>query len=356
MTKIKIGISAGDFNGISTEVILKAIADERLLEMCEVVIYGSAKVLGYHKNIVQNLGEITLHQIAAIEEFKAGEVNVVNVGSENIKIALGTVSEEAGRFALAALEQATADLKAGNIDALVTAPIHKKAMQLAEFGHTGHTEYLTAKFGATQSLMLMVSDTLRIGVATNHIPLQEVSRSLTKDGLLRKLQLMHDTLRIDFGIDRPTIAVLGLNPHASDEGTIGQEEAKIIIPALEAAKKANILAMGPYPADGFFGSGAFRQFDGILAMYHDQGLIPFKLLSFEAGVNYTAGLNFVRTSPDHGTAYNIVGQNAASPDSMLKAIFLAIDVVKQRSEYREQRSNPLQTIAVDEKLFEDEAI
>jgi 4-hydroxythreonine-4-phosphate dehydrogenase len=356
MAKLKIGITTGDFNGISAEVILKTIADERILEMCDLVVYGSIKVLAYHKNIVQNLGEIALHPIENIDEFKEGEVNVVNVGSENLKIALGTVTEEAGRFALAALEQATADLKAGKINALVTAPIHKKAMQLAEFGHTGHTEYLTAKFGANQSLMLMVSDTLRIGVATNHIPLQEVSRTLTREVLLRKIQLMHETLRVDFGIDRPTIAILGLNPHASDEGTIGQEEAKTIIPAIEAAKKANILAMGPYPADGFFGSGAFRQFDGILAMYHDQGLVPFKLLSFEAGVNYTAGLPFVRTSPDHGTAYNIVGQNAASPDSMLKALFLAIDVVNQRESYREQRSNPLKTIAVDEKLFEDEAI
>jgi 4-phospho-D-threonate 3-dehydrogenase / 4-phospho-D-erythronate 3-dehydrogenase len=357
MDKPKIGITVGDINGIGMEVILKTIANKPLLSMCHIIIYGSAKVVAYHKNIVQNLGDIPINSIKSVDLMQDDIVNVVNVWQDNVKIALGTVTEEAGRFSFAALEQATEDLKAGLIDALVTAPIHKKAMQLAEFPFAGHTEYLAAKFEVKNSLMFMVSDTVRIGVATNHIPVQDVARTITRELVLRKIQLMHETLRMDFGIDRPTIAVLGLNPHAGDEGAIGQEEQKFIIPAIEAAKKANILAVGPYPADGFFGSNAHRQFDGILAMYHDQGLIPFKLLAFEAGVNYTAGLPFVRTSPDHGTAYNIVGQNAASPDSLLKAIFLAIDVVQQRANYAEMRSNPLQTIAVDERLFEeDEAL
>ena len=354
MSKPRIGITIGDINGIGLEVILKTIADKRLLSMCNILIYGSVKAVAYHKNIVQNLGEIQFNPIKSADQMQEDIVNVVNVWQDNVKIALGTVTEEGGRYAYMALEAATEDLKNGFLDALVTAPIHKKAMQLANFPFTGHTEYLTSKFEVEESLMLMVSDDLRIGVATNHIPVQDVAHSLTRDALVKKIQIMHDTLKVDFGIEKPIIAVLGLNPHASDDGTIGNEEAKVILPAIEQAKKNGCLAVGPYPADGFFGSGAYKKFDAVLAMYHDQGLIPFKLLSFEAGVNYTAGLPFVRTSPDHGTAYNIVGQNAASPDSLFKAIFVAIDVVKQRALFKDMHSNPLQPIIVDEKLFEED--
>lgn len=354
MSKPKIGISIGDINGISCEVILKTVADVRIMELCDLIVYGSTKVLAYHKNIVQDLGEIAMHTIETPDQALEGTLNVINCWQDNVKIALGTVTEEAGKCALLALEQASEDLKMGYIDALVTAPIHKKAMQMAGFEHTGHTEFLTKKLGANDSLMLMVSENLRIGVATNHIPLGKVAHTLNKNLLLRKLQLMHETLRIDFGIARPTIAVLGINPHAGDDGTIGDDEQRILRPAIQTAQQNGILAMGPYPADGFFATRAFRQFDGILAMYHDQGLIPFKILAFEAGVNYTAGLPCVRTSPDHGTAYNIVGKDAASPDSMLRAIFTAIDIVRQRADYFEMRANPLQTIAVDEKLFEED--
>ncbi len=356
MDKPKIGITVGDINGIGLEVILKTVSDKRLLSLCTPIIYGSAKVVSYHKNIVQNLGDIPINSIKSIDQATEDIVNVVNCWNDNVKITLGSVTEDGGKYAYVALEQATEDLKMGYIDGLVTAPINKKAMQLAKFPFKGHTEYLTHKLNAPDSLMLLVGDDLRVGLVTNHVPIKDVASLVTKERVLNKLQMMHETLNIDFGIEKPLIAVMGLNPHAGDEGTIGEEELTQIIPAIEEAKRNGIMAMGPYSADGFFGSGAFKQFDGVLAMYHDQGLVPFKVLAFEAGVNYTAGLPCVRTSPDHGTAYNIVGQNAASPESFLKAIFLAIDVVRQRSHYFELRSNPMQPIAIDEVLPDEDEV
>lgn len=354
MEKPKIGITVGDINGIGMEVILKVVADKRLLSFCTPIVYGSVKAIAYHKNIVPDLGDIPVHTIRTADQAQEDIVNVLNCWTDNVKITLGMVTEEGGKYAYLALEQASEDLKMGYIDALVTAPIHKKAMQLAGFPFTGHTEYLTQKLAAPDSLMLMVSDDLRIGVVTNHVAIGEVKGLITKERVRRKIQMMHESLRIDFGLEKPLIAVLGLNPHASDEGTIGDDEAQTIIPAIEEAKKSGCMVMGPYPADGFFGSGNYKKFDGILAMYHDQGLVPFKLLSFEAGVNYTAGLPCVRTSPDHGTAYNIVGQNAASPDSLFKAIFLAIDIARGRANYFEMRSNPLNPIAIDEPIVDED--
>jgi 4-phospho-D-threonate 3-dehydrogenase / 4-phospho-D-erythronate 3-dehydrogenase len=347
MDNIKIGISIGDINGIGMEVILKTLDDPRITQLCTPVVYGSSKVLSYHKNIV-NIGDFPIVNVRDAHHLKAGEVNVVNCWQDNVRITLGKASEESGKFAYVSLDRAVQDLNAGLIDALVTAPINKHAMQLAGFPHTGHTEFLTAKANVQESLMLMVNDQLRVALATNHIPISEISKKLNKEVILRKLILLNQSLKMDFGIQKPKIALLGLNPHAGDEGSIGKEEQLFIIPAIQEAKSKGIFAVGPYPADGFFGSGTYQHFDAVLAMYHDQGLVGFKSLSFESGVNFTAGLPFVRTSPDHGTAYNITGQNKASADSFREALFMAIEIVKKRADYKEMYANPLNPVNIEE--------
>ncbi len=339
-SKIKIGISIGDINGIGLEVILKTLSDDRILKYCTPIIYASSKVISYHKNIAQ-VEKFTFSGTRNIEQLKDNAVNVLNCWNENVNIKIGQLSEIGGKYAKISLERAVEDLKKGNIDALVTAPIHKKAMQMAGFKDVGHTEYITKAVEVKDSLMLMVNDTLRIGLVTNHIPISRVAQKVNMSLVLKKIRIFHETLHIDFGIDKPKIAVLGLNPHAGDEGLIGDDEFRAIMPAIEEAKELNILAIGPYSADGFFGSGQYKSFDGILAMYHDQGLLPFKILSFGSGVNYTAGLPVVRTSPDHGTAYDIAGQNVADPSSFRKALFQAIDVVKNRRNYLEMTAYPL---------------
>ncbi len=356
MNNIKIGISVGDINGIGMEVILKTLDDPRITQLCTPVVYGSSKVLSYHKNIV-NIGDFPIANVRDAHHLKAGEVNVVNCWQDNVRITLGKASEESGKFAYVSLDRAVQDLNAGLIDALVTAPINKHAMQLAGFPHTGHTEFLTAKANVQDSLMLMVNDQLRVALATNHIPVSEISKKLNKEVILRKLTLLNQSLKMDFGIQKPKIALLGLNPHAGDEGSIGKEEQLFIIPAIQEAKSKGIFAVGPYPADGFFGSGTYQHFDAVLAMYHDQGLVGFKSLSFESGVNFTAGLPFVRTSPDHGTAYNITGQNKASADSFREALFMAIEIVKKRAYYKEMYANPLNPVNIEEFVgAEEEAI
>lgn len=356
MNNIKIGISVGDINGIGMEVILKTLDDPRITQLCTPVVYGSSKVLSYHKNIV-NIGDFPIANVRDAHHLKAGEVNVVNCWQDNVRITLGKASEESGKFAYVSLDRAVQDLNAGLIDALVTAPINKHAMQLAGFPHTGHTEFLTAKANVQDSLMLMVNDQLRVALATNHIPISEISKKLNKEVILRKLTLLNQSLKMDFGIQKPKIALLGLNPHAGDEGSIGKEEQLFIIPAIQEAKSKGIFAVGPYPADGFFGSGTYQHFDAVLAMYHDQGLVGFKSLSFESGVNFTAGLPFVRTSPDHGTAYNITGQNKASADSFREALFMAIEIVKKRADYKEMYANPLNPVNIEEFVgAEEEAI
>lgn len=338
----KLGITIGDINGIGLEVILKTFEDTRLLELCQPIIYGSSKIVSYHKNIVEADSKIQFHSINRIEEAKEGVLNVLNCWEETVKISLGEITEEAGTYAFKSMEYAVRDVKAGHIDGIVTAPIHKKAMQLAGFEHPGHTEYLTQQDEADESLMFLVDGGLRVGLVSNHLPIQKVAEALNPDLILRKLELMHDTLRQDFGIDRPKIAVLGLNPHAGDEGAIGDEEQGVVRPAIKSAIKDDILAFGPYPADGFFGSGTQKKFDAVLAMYHDQGLIPFKILAFGAGVNFTAGLEIVRCSPDHGTAFDIAGKNAAKPYSFRQAVFLTIDIIRHRAAYAERHANPLE--------------
>lgn len=341
MNNITIGISCGDINGIGLEVILKALAINKAGNQFKTVIYGSTKVVAYHKNIISE-ENIQFNTITHPQEAQIGKINVINCWTDNVNITLGKPNEVGGKCAVDALAAAVKDLKEGHIDALVTAPINKKAMQMAGFQHLGHTEYLQTEFKARESLMLLVSDALRVGVVTNHLPLRDVVAAVTQEKVLRKILIMAETLKIDFNIDRPTIAVLGLNPHAGDEGAIGNEDDKLIRPAIEEAKAKGVLAFGPYPADGFFGSGQYHKFDGVLAMYHDQGLVAFKALSFGAGVNYTAGLRAVRTSPDHGTAYDIAGKGVADEMSFIKSLFLAADIVRNRNEYLDMHANSLE--------------
>ena len=331
MDKIKIGISVGDVNGVGLEVILKSLT-QNMTDFCTPVIYCSSKIVAYHKNIV-GAESFQFNSSSDARNLRHDRINVVNCWQDDVTISLGKLTEVGGKYAQISLEQATNDLQEGLIDALVTAPINKKAMQMVGFPFPGHTEFLTTRFNVENSLMLMVSDSLRIGLVTNHLPIKDVAAAITKANVSLKLNLLNETLKKDFELEKPTIAVLGLNPHAGDEGAIGQEEEKFIRPAIIEAKKHNMLVMGPYAADGFFGAGQHRKFDGILAMYHDQGLVPFKALTFGNGVNFTAGLPFVRTSPDHGTGYNIAGTNSADHSSFLQALFLALDVSRHRKEY-----------------------
>lgn len=341
MEKIKIGFTIGDVNGIGLEVVLKALSNRRIMRYCIPVIYGSMKVVTYHKNILGDDMELKFNSISNAERLNFDKVNVVNCWEGDVAINIGSLRKEGGIYAIKSLDAATNDLKAGLIDTLVTAPIHKKAMQDAGFEHIGHTEYLTKSFDATESLMLLVNDNLRISTVTNHIPIKDVVDAIDKDLILRKLRIFKESLIKDFGIERPTIAVLGLNPHAGDDGSIGKEDSEIVRPAIIEAKKKGMLAMGPFPADGFFGSGEYAKYDGILAMYHDQGLIPFKALSFGNGVNFTAGLSGIRTSPDHGTAFEIAGKNEANPSSLRHAIYTAIDIFRTRSAHTEMHLNPV---------------
>jgi 4-hydroxythreonine-4-phosphate dehydrogenase len=341
-----LGITAGDINGIGLEVILKALAHRKILDICVPVIYGSSKVVSYHKNIVQ-LDDVTFIGQRNADRLAHDKINVVNIWNDNVNITLGKPTDLGGTFAQQSLEAAVKDLKFGLIDAVVTAPIHKKSMQLAGFEHIGHTEYLTQEFGASDSLMLLASDRLRVGLVTAHVPLKDVPKSITKEQIISKLRIFSETLRIDFGLERPNIAVLGLNPHAGEEGMLGDEEENVIRPAVVECKKNGMMAFGPFPADGFFGSGQFNKFDGILAMYHDQGLIPFKALTFGSGVNYTAGLPVIRTSPDHGTAFDLAGKNEADPSSFLHAMFMAIDIYRNRKEYNELKRNAVHKVEVE---------
>ncbi len=335
-----IGISHGDVNGISYEVIIKTLSDSRILEFFTPVVYGSSKVASYYKKIL-GIHDFNFHVIRSADQAITGKANMVNVFAEEIKIELGQNTELAGRVALQSLEASTDDLAKGTIDALVTAPINKQNIQRKDFNFPGHTEYLTKMFGAEESLMLMVSNSIRIGVVTGHIPLRDVPGKITVEAILRKLRIMNHSLGFDFGIGKPKIAVLGMNPHAGDKGVIGREEQEVIIPAIRQAFDSGILAFGPFPADGFFGSSSFNNFDGILTMYHDQGLIPFKTLSFKSGVNFTAGLPVVRTSPAHGTAFDLAGKNMAYPDAFREAVYMAIDIIKNRRMNKELLENPL---------------
>lgn len=339
MQKVRVGITIGDINGIGPEVIIKSLYPRKVLDMCTPVIYGNAKVVSYHKNVV-NYNDFVFNSLQSAERLHTHKVNVLNCWDETVNISLGRATEEGGKYAYVALDRAVRDLTNGLIDVLVTGPVNKHAMRLADFPSPGHTEYLEIALGG-DALMMMVSDAMRVGMLTGHIPLKEVAERITKEHVEKTVHQFTQSLQTDFGIERPTIAILGLNPHASDEGLMGNEEEEVLRPLILELKNKGHMIMGPYSADGFFGANLYNKVDGILAMYHDQGLIPFKALTFGHGVNFTAGLPYVRTSPDHGTAYDIAGKNMAEEQSFREALYLGIDIFNRRKEADELKRNSI---------------
>lgn len=338
--KLKVGITIGDVNGIGLEIIIKTLNDNRILDFFTPIVYGNTKVASFHRKTI-GINDFSFNVINSPEQAHDKRPNMINCWQEDVKITLGESNEIGGKYALLSLERATQDLIDGYIDVLVTAPINKHNIQQETFSFPGHTEYIQAKTAAEDVLMFMVSDELKIGVVTGHIPVSEIAQAITKDAVLKKLELMNNSLKIDFWVQKPKIAVLGLNPHAGDKGLIGTEDVEIIVPAIQEANDRDIFAFGPYPADGFFAGDNYKNFDAVLAMYHDQGLIPFKQIAFHNGINFTAGLPVIRTSPDHGTGYDIAGKNKASETSFREAIFTALKIVKRRREQEELTANPL---------------
>lgn len=334
--KPRIGITIGDINGIGPEVIMKALADHRILSIVTPVIYGSVKILSFYKKLL-GLEEFNFSQVRAKGSLAPKSINVVNCWEEVIEINPGKPTRETGTASLRALQCACAEMKEGLIDALVTAPIDKHSIHSEEFPFKGHTEFLAREFGNGESLMFMVSESLRVGLVTDHEPLRAVASLITREKVESKLRLMDKSLRADFGIKKPKIAILGLNPHAGDGGLIGNEDEEIIRAVVSDQRNKGKLVFGPLPADGFFGTAQYRQYDAVLAMYHDQGLIPFKTIAFESGVNFTGGLSIIRTSPDHGTAYNIAGKNQANESSMREAIFQAGEIFRHRREQSKEK-------------------
>ena len=337
---IKVGITIGDFNGIGMELIIKTFLDLRILENITPIIYGSSQVATFYRKELEK-NDFSFNKISNASGAKENKANLICLWEEEVAIEIGKSTEVAGRYAFKSLEAATEDLAAGKVDVLVTAPINKKNIQSDKFNFPGHTEYLTKYSNADDSLMLMVLNDIRVGTITNHVPLKDVSEVLTKELICRKIEILQSSLQKDFGIKKPKIAVLGLNPHAGENGMLGTEEKEVIFPAITEMQEKGVVVYGPYPSDGFFGSSSFKKFDGILATYHDQGLIPFKTLVAGAGVNFTAGLPIVRTSPDHGTAYDIAGKGIASEESFRNAVFTAVDIYKNRKTHQEITANPL---------------
>ena len=337
---IIVGISIGDLNGIGSEVILKTFEDARMLELCTPVIFANAKIVSFLRKEL-NI-DIAIHGIDKIEQLVVGKINVLNVWREGVNLELGKNDDVVGSYAIKSFVAATKALKDGLVDVLVTAPINKYNIQSEEFKFPGHTDYLDKELEG-DALMLMVHDDLRVGLLTDHVPVNEVAKHLNEKLISSKIKTIIQTLKQDFEIEKPKVAVLGLNPHSGDNGVIGQEEEKIIKPALKKLFEAGNMVFGPFPADGFFGSAQYEKYDAVIATYHDQGLIPFKTLSFGNGVNYTAGLNKIRTSPDHGTAYEIAGKGVANHESFKEAVYLAIDIFKKRNDYQELIKNPLKT-------------
>ena len=359
-SKPTIGFTCGDINGIGTELIIKTLSDIRIAEICNPVIFGNNRLINFYRKNMPDIN-FSFATVKDSNRMNSRQVNLYNCWDEEINITPGQLTDIGGKYAVVSLSIAAEALKAGKLDGLVTAPIHKKNIQSTTFNFTGHTPYLKNLFDAKDVLMLMVADNMRVGLLTEHVPIQEVSKYITKENILSKLQLMNASLKKDFGINKPRIAVLGLNPHAGDEGLVGKEEEEIIKPAIKDAKQKDIFCFGPYAADAFFARGMHEKFDGVLAMYHDQGLVPFKSLAFGEGVNFTAGLTAVRTSPDHGVAFDIAGKGIADEASFRQAIFTCLDIINMRNEIKEQYKNPLKKMSanvvansVDEKMPIDE--
>ena len=352
--KIRVAITQGDTNGVGYEVILKVFSDPNILELCTPIIYGSPKIASYHRKAL-NL-DVPYTIINHAEEARDGRVNLLACFDDEIKIEMGQPSQEAGAAALKALDRAMTDYRSELYDVLVTAPINKATIQSPSFHFPGHTEYIETSVGEGQkALMILMNETLRVALVTTHLPIKDIAKAITKEGIIEKATIFHKALKRDFRISSPRIAVLSLNPHAGDNGLLGSEEKDIILPAIEELADKGIQAFGPFAADGFFGSGAYDHFDGVLAMYHDQGLAPFKTIALESGVNYTAGLPIVRTSPDHGTAYDIAGKGIADENSMRQAIFTAIDVFRNRQFYDEPLQNPLPKLFHEKREDGDKA-
>lgn len=337
---IHIGITQGDINGIGYEVIFKTLLDQRINESCMITVYGSPKIAAYHRKALR-IQNFSFNIIKRASEAFDKRPNLINVNDDHVRVELGKVTPVAGQAAFQAIDRAVQDLKMGEIDALVTAPIQKESIQSEDFKFPGHTEFLESKFTESKSLMLLCSEVLKVGVVAGHVPISQVPSYISKDRILEKLRILNQSLEVDFNIRKPKIAVFGLNPHAGDNGLLGNEEIEIIKPALDQAREEGIIAMGPFAADGFFGSVNLKKFDAILSMYHDQGLAPFKAISFDNGVNFTAGLPVVRTSPDHGTAMDISGKGVASENSFRQALYLAIDIAKNRKEFSQLTANQL---------------
>ena len=352
--KIRVAITQGDTNGVGYEVIFKAFADPAILELCTPIIYGSPKIAAYHKKALNLETNFTI--INKAEEARDGRLNLLSCFDDEVKVELGQPSKEAGDAALRALDRAMTDFRAGLYDVLVTAPINKATIQSPGFQFPGHTEYIETSVGNGQkALMILMNETLRVALVTTHLAIKDISRAITKESIVEKATIFHTTLKRDFRISNPRIAVLALNPHAGDDGLLGSEEKEIISPAIEELAGKGIQAFGPYPADGFFGNGTYYHFDGVLAMYHDQGLAPFKTIALESGVNFTAGLPIIRTSPDHGTAFDIAGQGKADENSMRQAIYTAIDVFRNRQNYDEPLKNPLPKLFHEKREDGDKA-
>jgi 4-hydroxythreonine-4-phosphate dehydrogenase len=353
-----IGFTCGDLNGIGTELILKSLSDNRFLDFCTPVVFASNKVINFYRKSMAEMN-FSFTSIKDFHKLNHRQVNIYNCWEEEVTINPGILNDIGGQYAVKSLKVATQALHEKKIDALVTAPIHKKNVQGGDFSYTGHTPFLKDFFAVSDVLMLMTSDNLKVGLVTEHIPVSEVAAHITKESIISKLSILHASLKKDFNIERPKIAVLALNPHAGDDGLIGSEEEEIIKPAIKEAKQRNMLVMGPFSADAFFARALYNKFDAVLAMYHDQGLIPFKSLSFGEGVNFTAGLPGIRTSPDHGTAFDIAGKDRTDPSSFRAAIFSCIDILDNQKRYDENRKNPINKMsasvvasAADEKIIE----
>ena len=354
-----IGITCGDLNGIGLEIIIKTLADKRILDFCAPVVFANNKVLNFYRKALTDI-DINFTSTKELNRINNKQINLYNCWEEEVNITPGILNEIGGKYAIKSLTTAGKALKDNLIDGVVTAPIHKNNTQSEQFNFTGHTPYFKNLYDAKDVVMFMVADNMKVGLVTEHVPVKEVAKFITREAIISKLQIINNSLKRDFNINKPRIAVLGLNPHAGDEGLIGKEEEEIIKPAIKEAKQRDIFCFGPYPADAFFARGQHEKFDAVLAMYHDQGLIPFKSLAIGEGVNYTAGLQGVRTSPDHGVAFDIAGQGKADESSFREAIYKCIDIITGRHEYDEQHKNPLNKIsasmiarAVDEKIIED---